>query len=51
MACAKRRNLEAIFRWAMAEGWPVEFATENVAELFGVTADDFTSGRASYFCP
>jgi len=37
-----------IFRWAMAEGWPVEFVTENVSGILGADADDFTSGRVSY---
>ena len=37
-----------IFRWAMAEGWPVEFVTENAVGVFGASADDFTSGRAGY---
>lgn len=37
-----------IFRWAIEEGWPVEFVTENVAEILGVSADDFVSGRVIY---
>jgi PAS domain S-box-containing protein len=30
------------------EGWPVEFVSDNVKELFGYTADEFTSGKVSY---
>lgn len=42
------RGPVVVFRWAIAEGWPVEFVTENVSDTFGCTADDFTSGRASF---
>jgi len=52
---ARLRNLEAVitrspavvFRWRIAEGWPVEFVTENVSQ-FGYTAEDFTAGRVSW---
>jgi PAS domain S-box-containing protein len=37
-----------IFRWRNAEGWPVEYASPNVLEVFGHSAEDFTSGRVPY---
>jgi PAS domain S-box-containing protein len=37
-----------VFRWRAAPGWPVEYASPNVADLLGVSADDLTSGRAAY---
>ena len=37
-----------IFRWSLAEGWPVEFVTENVAELFGHAAERFLNGAIAY---
>ncbi len=36
-----------LFRWKVAEDWPVEFVSENVS-LFGYTADDLVSGRISF---
>ena len=36
-----------IFRWRVAEGWPVEFVSENVRQL-GYTAQDLRSGRVSW---
>jgi two-component system, cell cycle sensor histidine kinase and response regulator CckA len=36
-----------LFRWKAAEGWPVEFVSENVLQ-FGYTADSFRSGARSY---
>ena len=35
------------FRWRVADGWPVEFASESVSQL-GYSADDFVSGRVSW---
>ena len=32
--------------WRCAEGWPVEFISENITNL-GYTKDDFLSGRIS----
>ncbi|MEZ4399565.1 MAG: ATP-binding protein [Kofleriaceae bacterium] len=37
-----------IFKWRNADGWPVEYASPNVATVFGYTADEFTSGAVSY---
>jgi len=31
------------------KGWPVEFVTKNVKELFGYTAQDFLSKKISFF--
>gem|GEM_PF-3862029 len=36
------------FLWKNEEGWPVEFVTPNVSELFGYSAEEFTSGKISY---
>ncbi|MEN3027848.1 MAG: diguanylate cyclase [Aquificaceae bacterium] len=36
------------FQCKREEGWPVEFVSQNVAELLGYTAEDFISGRVSY---
>jgi len=36
------------FLWRNAEGWPVEYVSENVKKLFGYTAEDFMSGKVSY---
>jgi len=36
------------FLWKNAEGWPVEFVSDNVEAVFGYTADEFTSGKVSY---
>jgi PAS domain S-box-containing protein len=36
-----------LFRWRVARGWPVEFASRNVRQL-GYTAEDFMSGRVSW---
>jgi two-component system cell cycle sensor histidine kinase/response regulator CckA len=37
-----------IFRWFARAGWPVEYVSSNVKELFGWTDADFLSGRVSY---
>ncbi|NQU11398.1 PAS domain-containing protein [bacterium] len=37
-----------VFRWRVAEGWPVEFVSNNVVDVLGYTAEDFTSGRVSW---
>jgi two-component system cell cycle sensor histidine kinase/response regulator CckA len=36
------------FTWKNQEGWPVEFVTENVENLFGYTAKEFMTGKANY---
>ena len=42
------RSHSVAFTWKNAEGWPVEFASENVKNLLGYTTEDFTSGRVAY---
>ncbi len=42
------RGPVAVFRWRNAEGWPVEWASANVAEMFGHTPWEFTSGGLAY---
>ena len=37
-----------VFLWKNEEGWPVEFASENAQEIFGYTAEEFTSGKVVY---
>ncbi len=34
-----------VFRWAAREGWPVEYVSANVREVFGYEAEEFTQGR------
>ena len=36
------------FLWENIEGWPVRFVSGNVEEVFGYTAEEFTSGTVSY---
>jgi PAS domain S-box-containing protein len=42
------RSPAVAFLWKNLEGWPVEFVSENVMELFGYTAEEFTSGQVPY---
>lgn len=35
-------------RWRNTKGWPVEFASRNVEELFGYTVEEWTCGAISY---
>jgi len=41
------RSHAIAFRWRVAEGWPVEFVSENVRQL-GYTPEDLLSGRVSW---
>lgn len=36
-----------VFRWAVREGWPVEYVSANVAQ-FGFQPEDFVNGRLYY---
>jgi len=36
------------FLWKNADGWPVEFVSDNVNGLFGYKAEEFTSGKIPY---
>ena len=42
------RSKAVAFLWKNAEGWPVEFVSDNVEELFGYKAEEFTSGKIAY---
>jgi len=42
------KSRSVAFTWKNAEGWPVEFVSENVEKLFGYNAEDFISGKVSY---
>lgn len=37
-----------VFLWKNAEGWPVEYVSENVVNLFGYSDREFVSGEVSY---
>jgi PAS domain S-box-containing protein len=37
-----------VFLWRNAEGWPVEYVSENVINLFGYRDKEFVSGEVSY---
>ena len=36
------------FLWKNAEGWPIEFVSSNVEEVFGYSAEDLLAGKVSY---
>jgi PAS domain S-box-containing protein len=42
------RSPAVAFLWQNAEGWPVEFVSNNVTKLFGFSVEEFTSGKVSY---
>jgi len=42
------RSPVVVFRWRNAEGWPVEFVSPNVVDLFGYDAEKFLSGEVTY---
>ena len=42
------RSPAVAFLWKNSEGWPVEFVSDNVTDLFGYAAEEFTSGQVSY---
>lgn len=37
-----------VIRWNFAPGYPVEYASDNVSNLLGCTAEDLTSGQILY---
>ncbi len=37
-----------VFRWVASEGWPVEYVSPNVENVFGVTAEEFMSGQVTF---
>ena len=42
------RSPAVAFLWKNEEGWPVEFVSDNVREVFGYTAEEFLNGQVSY---
>ena len=42
------RSPAVAFLWQNAKGWPVEFVSDNVADLFGYSAEEFIAGRVAY---
>ncbi len=42
------RNPVVIFLWKNTTGWPVEFVSENVKQVFGYTSEELISGEISY---
>lgn len=42
------RSPAVAFVWVNEAGWPAEYASENVARIFGWEAEDFISGAVSY---
>jgi len=42
------RSSSVAFTWKNAEGWPVEFVSENVERLLGYKAEEFINGEVSY---
>jgi PAS domain S-box-containing protein len=37
-----------VFKWRNEPGWPVEYASPNVEQVFGYTAQEFLEGRVAY---
>jgi diguanylate cyclase (GGDEF)-like protein/PAS domain S-box-containing protein len=37
-----------VFKWKVQEGWPVEYVSPNIANQFGYTVEEFTSGKIRY---
>jgi PAS domain S-box-containing protein len=37
-----------VFKWRNAPGWPVEYCSRNVLDIFGHSADAFVSGSIAY---
>ena len=42
------RSPAVVFLWKNAEGWPVQFVSDNIKELLGYTAEELASGKISY---
>ena len=42
------RSPAVAFLWKNLAEWPVQFVSDNVVELFGFAAEEFTSGQVSY---
>ena len=37
-----------VFKWQNREGWPVDFVSQNVEEVFGYPVEDLTDGKVLY---
>ncbi len=37
-----------VFLWRNEHGWPVDLVSDNVLQVFGYSASDFTDGRVAY---
>jgi diguanylate cyclase (GGDEF)-like protein/PAS domain S-box-containing protein len=37
-----------VFKWKVQQGWPVQYVSPNVANQFGYTVEEFTSGKILY---
>ncbi|MDP2036981.1 MAG: PAS domain S-box protein, partial [Ignavibacteria bacterium] len=37
-----------VFKWKNEEGWPVEYVSPNVENVFGYTSEELTSGKIPY---
>jgi len=37
-----------VFKWKNQEGWPVEYVSPNVNEVFGYSVEEFQSGKVPY---
>ena len=42
------RSPAVAFLWINAEGWPIEYVSDNVEKMLGYKAEDFTSGAITY---
>ena len=43
-----KRSSSVAFTWKNAEGWPVEYVSDNVEKLFGFNSEEFISGDVLY---
>jgi len=42
------RGPVVVFKWRNEPGWPVDYASRNVLDVFGYTTDAFVSGEVAY---
>lgn len=42
------RSPSVVFLWKNEEGWPVDYVSENVQDVFGYSAKEFVTGVVSY---
>ncbi|WP_457566308.1 PAS domain S-box protein [Caldithrix abyssi] len=43
-----RHGPVVVFKWKNAPGWPVEYVSHNVREVFGYTVNEIVSGKMDY---